>query len=95
MVKSTAAADKFPEKIGVFTRTNKYYIGKSVFVNNSGWYLHSSGDGAWSVGPKIGEAGICSTLTGLWPAQIKTWTYWNGADDKPAQVTIKCYKHSN
>ena len=89
------AAGEWPECGGVFTRTNKYYCGKSVFVNNNGCYLHCSGAGTWSVGEKIGETGICSTSAGLCPAQIKTWIYFNGFGYKPAQVTIRCYKHSN
>ena len=66
------AADRWPEGGGVFTRNNKYYNGKSVFVNNNEWYLHCSGDGTWLVGPKIGQSGIRSTSAGLCPAQIKT-----------------------
>ena len=90
------AADKKPKYGGVFTRTGKYYNGKSVFVNGNGKYLYSSNVGTWSVGAKIGGyISISSTSAGLCPAQIKTWTYWRGAEDKPAQVTIKCSKHSN
>jgi len=85
-----AAADKWPECGGLFTKTDKYFYGKPVFVNTQSEYLHCSGVGTWSVGSKIGEAGIRSTSAGLCPAQIKTWTYFTGSEDKPADVTISC-----
>ena len=49
------AADKWPECDGMFARTDKYYNGKSVFANNNGQYLHSSGNGTLDVGEKIGR----------------------------------------
>merc|ERR1712126_34679 len=83
------AADRLPECGGLFTKTNKYFCGKPVFVNTQSQYLHCAG-ASWSVGPKIGMGGIYSTYAGLCPAQIKTWTYWTGSEDKPADVTISC-----
>lgn len=89
-----AAADKWPKCGGLFTKTDKYFNGKPVFVNNQSLYLHSSGVGTWSVGLKIGRFYIRSTSAGLCPAQIKTWTYWTGSEDKPADVIISCSKCS-
>mgnify|MGYP003334519563 CR=1 FL=1 len=82
-----------PSSLGTFTRTDKWFNGLPVFINDKGGYLHSSNANTWSVGSKIGGYFIRSTTAPLCPAQTKEWVYWTGkapGDVKPATITVTC-----
>ena len=83
--------NKQPKSLGTFSKTEKWFNGKPVWINSeSGYYLNSDNDSRWSVGSKIGNYGIKSSSTPINPADAHTWEYWTGSDDKPANIIITC-----
>ena len=80
---------------GLFTKTNNFFCGKPVFINDYGQKLHSTDDGDWGIGPVLGYVLIKSSSAGLCPAKIKTWSSCSEEVFSPIDSTIECSKHSN
>ena len=86
-----------PDSLGTFTRTDKWFNGKPVFINDKGWYLHSGNGGGWNVGEKIGKYFIHSKTAPLCPAKAEEWVSWTGQGSgrvKPATISVSCSTHN-
>ena len=89
-----AAARECPKSFGQFTKLDRWFNGRPLFVNNKGQYLHVSNGGYWFVSSELNEPGICSKGAPLCPGDAKNWTYWDGSKHNPASITIKCGTHN-
>ena len=69
-----------------------WWNGKPVFRNRYGQLLRQSGKG-WDVGPNLGKAGLRGSMAYHCPGSEEKWTYWDGANMKPATVIIDCKVH--
>ena len=90
MVTATgAAAEKWPSYLGVFTRTERWWLGRPVYVNTEGALLHhgAGGDG-WMIGDKIGYSALRGSRARHSPITEDRWSYWTGSESKPASVTV-------
>ena len=48
-----AAAEMWPDYLGVFTRSERCWAGKPVYTNTQGMVLYHNGDGDWMIGPAL------------------------------------------
>ena len=84
-----AAAEKWPSYLGVFTRTERWWRGRPVFVNTQGQLLHhGGGDYGWVIGRKLGIRVLRGSQSYHNPASERSWRYWTGSEYKPASVTV-------
>ena len=84
-----AAVEKYPSLLGVFTRTERWWNGRPVFVNTHGVLLHhGDGDDGWVIGYKLGY----SALRGSWahhsPTRERSWRFYNRCEWRPAFITV-------
>ena len=84
-----AAAEACPGCQGVFTRTERWWLGKPVYVNTMGHLLHhgASGNG-WMIGRKLGTNVLRGSKARHSPTDENRWRYWTGSEDIPASVTV-------
>ena len=79
-----AAAEKYPDLQGEFTRTNRWLYGRPVFQNSHGRLLfqhndHSAtGNDGWDIGWELGKAYLRGLMARHCPSSENSWTYWNG-----------------
>ena len=90
---SGPAAEKQSDKMGEFSRTERWFNGKPVFRNSQGRLLHQSPTQGWHVGRELGEAGLRGSMAHHCPSQERKWTYWDGSKRQPASVKIDCKVH--
>ena len=85
-----AAAEKWPEWLGVFTRTERWWNGRPVFVNTQGRLLHHGADDyGWVIGCKLGGyKALSGSRAHHSPASERSWTYWTGSEWRPASITV-------
>ena len=96
-----AAAEKYPDLQGEFTRTNRWLYGRPVFQNSHGRLLfqhndHSAtGNDGWAIGWELGKAYLRGLMARHCPSSENSWTYWNGIKMSKTNVSITCDIHSN
>ena len=94
-----AAAEKYPDLQGEFTRTNRWLYGRPVFQNSHGRLLfqhndHSAtGNDGWAIGWEIGKAYLRGLMARHCPSQENSWSYWNGIKMVKATIIITCDIH--
>ena len=88
---SGAAAEKWPSMFGVFTRTERWWLGRPVYINSRGRLLHHGAltDG-WMIGGELGLWYLRGSRSYHSPASERSWLYWTGigTEGKPASVTV-------
>ena len=89
-ISASGSAKLQPSKsrLGVFTRTEKWYNSRPVYINNFGNHLYVTDDGFWSIGQVIGVYVLRSTGAPLHVVDATNWVY-NGR--KP-DLSITCNK---
>ena len=99
---SGAAAKMYPSCLGVFTKTERWWRGKPVYVNTEGSLLyHGANEDGWGIGPKkkyygqndwgFGFSKLKGSRGYLSPDDEDNWRYWTGTEWIPAaSVTVKC-----
>ena len=86
-----AQAEEYTSFLGVFTRTDRWWRGKPVYVNKNGQLLyHGVNDDGWGIGPKFGNSGLKGSRAHHSPDDEDNWRYWTGSAWVPASVTVKC-----
>ena len=84
-----AAAEKWPSYTGVFTRTERWWRGRPVYVNKEGRLLyHSATDEGWVIGHSLGKIVLRGSQARHSPANEDYWRYWTGSIWEPASVTV-------
>ena len=84
-----AAADKFPDYLGIFTQTQRWWEGKPVYTNTQGCFLHQGGiDFGWMIGRALGRYVLRGSRARDSPSTEDSWRYWTESGDKPASVTV-------
>ncbi len=84
-----AAAEVCPECLGVFTKTQRWFWGRPVYVNEEGQLLHhGKKDYGWMIGPTIGSYNLRGSRARHSPTEEDRWEYWTKSGDKPASVTV-------
>ena len=90
-VKATgAAAEKWPEALGVFTKTQRWWFGRPMYVNKVGQLLYQGAkDFGWVIGPESGHyAALRGSRARHSPTEEDSWRYWTWSEWKPASVTV-------
>ena len=83
------ATRKLSSYQGVFTKTQRWWHGRPVYVNTEGQLLHhSTADLGWSIGDKLGKYTLRGSQARHSPVDEDNWRYWDGSEDKPASVTV-------
>ena len=83
-----AVAEVHPAILGVFTKTQRWWYGRPVYVNTIGQYLyHGPRDLGWKIGP-LGYAALIGSRARNSPAKEDSWKYWSGSEWKPASVKV-------
>ena len=86
---SGAASKEWPDYLGQFTRTQRWWRGRPVYTNTQGRLLyHSAGYEGWVIGPALGFSVLRGSQSHMNPSLETTWTYWTGTERKPASVTV-------
>ena len=84
-----AAAEKWPEYLGVFTKTQRWWNGRPVYVNTEGELLHhDANEAGWQIGDKLGYSVLKGSRARHSPVDENGWRYWTGSENKPASVTV-------
>ena len=86
-----SAAYKWPSYLGVFTRTQRWWLGRPVYTNTQGRLLHhGAGDDGWVIGPALGRYVLRGSRARDSPVTEDSWRYWTGTgvEYKPASVTV-------
>lgn len=86
-----AAAEKWPDHLGVFTRTQRWWWGRPVYTNTQGRLLyHGAVDIGWVIGDKLGRSVLRGSRARDSPVTEDSWRYWTGTglEFKPASVTV-------
>ena len=84
-----AAAERWPEFLGVFTRTQRWWLGRPVYVNTQGRLLHHGHqDKGWVIGASISSIALRGSRAHHNPASEDSWRYWTGSGYEPASVTV-------
>ena len=89
-----AANEKRPSYQGVFTRTDRWWLGRPVYDNTQGRLLyHGAAADGWVIGSKLGY----NVLRGyegahVSPVSQSNWKYYVNQHYEPANVTVtsKC-----
>ena len=92
------AAERWPSiTLGVFTRTERWWLGRPVYANNVGQLLyHGPRDLGWVIGPSLGGRHyLRGSRARHSPASEVTWRYWSGSEDKLASVTVTAMENQN
>ena len=84
---SGAADEKWSSFLGVFSRTERWWDGRPVYVNTYGRLLHHDNPG-WVIGDKLGWRALRGSRSHHSPAHKDSWRYWTGSDWRPASVTV-------
>ena len=84
---TTRDADK--KCLGVFTRSEMWWLGRPVYINTWGRFLHhSTGDCGWVIGDALGKVGLRGSRARHSPESEDTWRYWTGSEFRLASVTV-------
>ena len=84
-----AAARVCPECLGVFTKTQRWWDGRPVYVNAEGRLLyHGTADNGWVIEEELGYAALRGSRARHSPVDENRWRYWTGLEYKPASVTV-------
>ena len=84
-----ATAEACPPCLGVFTRTQKWWNGRPVYINTEGRVLHlGNNDSGWQIGRKLGYYNLRGSQARLSPTEEDSWRYYTKSGDKPASVTV-------
>ena len=84
-----AAAEVCPKCLGVFTKTQRWWLGRPVYVNTGGWLLHHGPeDYGWLIGDKLLYGGLRGSRGRHSPAEEDNWKYASYGEWKPASVTV-------
>ena len=90
---SGAAAERWPECLGEFSRTEMWWRGRPVFRNSQGELLYNGWNG-WIVGFAFCYASFEGSIARQCPATEKKWSYWDESKDHSATVQIECKVHA-
>ena len=84
-----AAVEKWPSYQGVYTKTQRWWRGRPVYVSTEGRLLHhGGGDDGWMIGPTLGKRALSGSRARHSPGSENSWRYWTGGEWKPASVTV-------
>ena len=84
-----AVAEKWPESLGVFTKTQRWWRGRPVYVNTAGVVLfHGANGEGWTIGDELGCYHLRGSRARHSPVSENRWRYFTGSEDKPASVTV-------
>ena len=84
-----AAAEEWPSFLGLFTRTQRWWLGRPVYVNTQGRLLHHGHqDKGWVIGPSIASIALRGSRAHHNPASEDSWRYWTGSRYEPVSVTV-------
>ena len=84
-----AAAKMWPEYLGVFTRTERWWMGMPIYTNTQGKFLyHAGADDGWVIGNTLGKVMLSGSRAHHSPETEVNWKYWTGSEEKPASVTV-------
>ena len=79
-------AEDCPICLGVFTRTERWWLGRPVYVNTEEVFLyHGSGDDGWVIGGPFNRGVLKGSRARHSPA---TEDSWRNSAGKPASVTV-------
>ena len=89
---SGAAAKKYSSFLGVFTRTERWWRGRPVYVNTEGRLLyHGADDDGWGFSFFLDDSKLKGSRGYLSPDDEDNWRYWTGSEWIPAaSLTVKC-----
>ena len=87
-----AVAKMYPSYLGLFTKTERWWRGKPVYVNTKGALLyHGSNDDGWGISFFLFDSKLKGSRGYLSPDDEDSWRYWTGSQWIPAaSVTVKC-----
>ena len=72
----TGAAFERPKYLGVFTRSERWWLGRPVYTNTQGMFLHHGpGDFGWVIGFELGERVLRGSQNHHSPESEDNWSY--------------------
>jgi len=87
-----AAAREWPECLGEFTRTQRWWAGRPVFGNGEGMLLHHGpGDYGWMIGRPLNRAALRGSQSHMSPSLQTNWLYLTDDGDgewKRAKIKV-------
>ena len=83
-----AAAEEWPNYLGVFTRTQRWWKGRPVYARLEALLYHGGGDDGWVIAPILGYAALKGSQARHSPVEEDSWRYFTGSEWKPASVTV-------
>ena len=84
-----AAAEKWPTHHRVYTKTQRWWFGRPVYVNTDGVFLYHGGSGdGWTMSDTLGSRVLWGSWARHSPAEEDRWRYWTGSEYKSASITV-------
>ena len=81
--------ENLQEYLGVFTRTQRWSLGRPVYVNTAGNLLHHGpGFHGWVIGPTFGMGFLSGSQARQSPASEDNWRYYSKGEFRPAHITV-------
>ena len=88
-----AAAEMWADYLGVFTRSDRWWLGRPVYINTEGRFLfHGPYKDGWSIGEKLGRRGLCGSQAHHSPDAERNWRYYDEVEWKPASLTVTIHQ---
>ena len=83
------AEEKYPSYLGVFTKSERWWNGRPVYVNTEGVFLYhgKNGDG-WTMSDTLGIRVLWGSKSRQTPSMEKNWIFWNGSEYPTANITV-------
>ena len=86
---SGAAAEKLPSYRGLFSRTERWWMGRPVYENTVGMFLyHTARNWGWVIGNTLHGSALRGSRARISPSYEDSWTFWAGSEWKPASVIV-------
>ena len=84
-----AAAKKYPSYQGVYTKTQRWWFGRPVYINTEGVFLYHGGAGdGWTMSDTLGTRRLWGSQARDSPVSEKRWKYWTKSESKSASITV-------
>ena len=89
MVTASGGAAAKWSSLGLFTRTERWWNGRPVFVNTHGRFLHHGfGSDGWMIGKKFRYGTLRGSQAHFSPESERNWSYAHYGAWKPASVNV-------
>ena len=91
-----SVSEEWPSYFGQFVITNDWFNGRPVYKNTNGKVLCVDGSyGDWNIGEDYEDYNIWSVDLPMYPDRVKSWMFYDGTSEQPADISVICVREGN